>query len=174
MFIAFQVFNIVIHPEFDSVSSKHDIALLKLAVKVSFNPHISPACLPDSDFNIVGLIGMAIGWGRNERGELPSNLHQAPMIVPSPFECLESNRDFFGYFLNEANFCAGYRNGTTVCAGDSGGGLFFQRDRVWVVRGIVSIAVRGDIDSGCQFEHFILFTDVAKHLDWIYDNIGRF
>lgn len=94
------------------------------------------------------------------------------MIVPEPLQCLESNRDFFGYFLNDANFCAGgVTNMTTACIGDSGGGMFFRRNGLWFVRGIISIGLRGDIDSGCRYGEYFLLTDVAKHLSWIKENL---
>lgn len=132
--------------------------------------------MPTKNSDLVSKLGTIVGWGRIQAGTLPSTLQQASMIVPTTLQCLDSHRDFFGYFLNDANFCAGYRNGTTACAGDSGGGLYFfdKTDDKWILRGIVSIGVRENSENGCNFDHFVLFTDVFAHLDWIYRTVGRF
>lgn len=57
--------------------------------------------------------------------------------------------------------------GTSVCNGDSGGGMVFSLSGTWYLRGVVSTAVgRKDINL-CDTTHFVIFGDVAKHLNWI-------
>uniref|UniRef100_A0A336M394 CSON009600 protein n=1 Tax=Culicoides sonorensis TaxID=179676 RepID=A0A336M394_CULSO len=99
---------------------------------------------------------------------MPSTPH-AHMKVPSTMDCLESNRDFYGAFLYEGNFCAGHLEYKSVaCTGDSGGGLYFNVNGVWIVRGIVSIAIReDDEDDGCSPNNYVLYTDIYKHMTWI-------
>lgn len=60
-----------------------------------------------------------------------------------------------------------------MCNGDSGGGMFFKRDEdapddeaVWMLRGLVSLSVRTKQDR-CDPSHFVVFTDVAKYVDWL-------
>lgn len=55
--------------------------------------------------------GIVIGWGLNEKKELSKILNEASMPVVSFTECLQSNRVFFGQFLSDNTYCAGFRNG---------------------------------------------------------------
>ena len=54
------------------------------------------------------------------------------------------------------------RTGTTVCGGDSGGGMYFEIENRWYIRGIVSFS-----GQNCQSADFAGFSDVATYLDWI-------
>lgn len=168
-----QVERIIIHPGFNTQHSQHDIALLRLSTHVLFTPYIQPACLPSREFDAENTIGTVVGWGRTERGRLADGLKQANMHVVPRMECLESNRDFYGQFLYDGNFCAGYKNLTspTACAGDSGGGLYFKIRESWVVGGLVSIGVK--TENGCDHDNYVLFTDVHKYITWIMDNQQR-
>jgi secreted trypsin-like serine protease len=61
-----------------------------------------------------------------------------------------------------------------VCNGDSGGGLVFPRQlnddtEVWMLRGIVSHGrKKRGYNNICDTKSYIVFTDVAVYLDWIY------
>lgn len=169
--VEYIVDRIVLHPEYNSIDLQDDIAILKLANRVTYTNSIQPACLwPEAQVelkNVVGKKGFVVGWGLTEEDGLAEVLHEGTMPVVDFFECLESNRDFFGPVLSDFNYCAGYRNGTSVCNGDSGGGMFFEQNGVWRIRGLVSFSsVREDRDV-CNPENFVIFTDVAKYLDWI-------
>lgn len=171
----FQVYNVIPHEEFDFTTLKNDIAILKLSTRVLFNHYIQPVCLwPNNDIsldNVVNRLGIVVGWGLNENNQLTDILTQGRMPVVDFTTCLESNRDFFGNFLSNYNYCAGYRNGTSVCNGDSGGGMFFEKDQTYYLRGIVSLAVAKELENVCNPKQYVLFTDVAKYLDWIKKKI---
>lgn len=70
-------------------------------------------------------------------------------------------------------------SGTSVCNGDSGGGLVFRRpgtngQTVWQLRGIVSLAVRSQSgESVCNTEQYSLMTDAAKYVQWIKDTLKQ-
>ena len=61
----------------------------------------------------------------------------------------------------------------TVCRGDSGGGMIFPktgtsgRRAVWQLRGLVSVSRKPEGNDVCFTKGYVIFTDVAKHLDWI-------
>lgn len=63
--------------------------------------------------------------------------------------------------------------GTSVCNGDSGGGIAFPRPNspienpVWQIRGMVSISVALQNQFKCDASHYVVFTDIAKYLDWV-------
>lgn len=169
------VLRIIVHPEYSPIDYQDDLGLLKLGEKVTFNQHVQPACLwPDTEkalSNVVGKAGSVVGWGLTDEDELSEVLNEGKMPVVDFFTCLESDRDFFGPFISDFNYCAGYRNGTSVCNGDSGGGMFFESpSNQWQIRGLVSFsAVREDRDT-CNPKSYVIFTDLAKYLDWIHEN----
>lgn len=67
--------------------------------------------------------------------------------------------------------------GSSVCNGDSGGGMVFPRNSsdgsvTWMLRGIVSLSKpKGMIQPVCDPTNFVVFTDAAKYLDWIQNHI---
>lgn len=167
--------KVLIHPNFDPITAKHDIALLKLTTEVQFTTHIQPTCLPIVSLKDTQTEGFAVGFGRTETGHLADILRQAKMEVISTFECLDSNRDFYGLFLYRGNFCAGYRNlknssKPTPCAGDSGGGMYVEENGRWILQGLVSIGLKSD-EGGCDVKNFVLFTDIFEHKNWIIQNM---
>ncbi|CAD7084445.1 unnamed protein product [Hermetia illucens] len=167
----YRVYKIIPHEEFDTTNLRNDIAILKLATEVSFTNYIQPACLWDkssTDLNeVVKEAGYVVGWGFNEQDELSDILSQGRMPVVSFTTCLSSNRPFFGHYLSDMNYCAGFRNGTSVCNGDSGGGMFFKVNNIFRLRGIVSLAVTREDKNICNSKHYVIFTDSAKYLNWI-------
>lgn len=67
--------------------------------------------------------------------------------------------------------------GTSVCDGDSGGGMFFYRDGHYYIRGITSVAVTLKQSSirQCDPSQYFIFTDIAYFYDWIFDRmVGRY
>uniref|UniRef100_A0A182MLH4 Peptidase S1 domain-containing protein n=1 Tax=Anopheles culicifacies TaxID=139723 RepID=A0A182MLH4_9DIPT len=64
-------------------------------------------------------------------------------------------------------FCAGKRDGVGACNGDSGGGMFFNYDGTWYIRGLVSFTKPREDAHICDTKEYTVFTDVAKYLKWI-------
>lgn len=194
-----QAFNIITHPRFDISDLSNDIAIIRLATYATFNNYVQPICLWDSTNSniaeITGKFGTVIGWGVTQSDQLSHVLQHAAMSVVSFITCLQSNRNFYGAFLSEKNFCAGSRNGicsltkllfrkslpicitngkgTTVCNGDSGGSLSFEENGVYHIRGIVSLAMSRKDLKLCSNEDYVIFTDVAQYLHWIENVIPQ-
>lgn len=83
--------------------------------------------------------------------------------------CRERNPSFFETYVNNKNFCAGYLNTTSICRGDSGGGLVMQLNDLWYIRGIASVtpSARSSTLDVCDLSQFVLFTDVVQFASWI-------
>ncbi|KAJ8956094.1 hypothetical protein NQ318_016547 [Aromia moschata] len=70
------------------------------------------------------------------------------------------------------------RKGTSVCNGDSGSGMFFQKKRsgnenpAWQLRGLVSVGVALQGSGICDASQYVIFTDAAKYTGWIRRIIG--
>ncbi|XP_057658522.1 transmembrane protease serine 11G-like [Diorhabda carinulata] len=168
--------NIQIHPDFNSSTFYNDIAILKLSRPIEITDFVRPVCLWEGDTNLEYLTnkeGTVIGWGFNEKRALSEKLMQAKMPIVSTIKCIYSNREFFSRFTFEKNYCAGFRNGTSVCNGDSGGSMVFPKrgtsgqNTIWQIRGLVSVGVALQTEGVCDTSQYIIFTDVAKHLSWI-------
>nr|XP_008196144.1 PREDICTED: proclotting enzyme isoform X3 [Tribolium castaneum] len=173
------VTDIFIHPQYNYSVYFNDIAVLKLKTPADLNNYVRPCCLWEDGTDIeyvLNKLGTVVGWGFDEKRQISDTLMQAQMPVVSTVNCIYSNREFFSQFTFEKTYCAGFRNedaGTTVCNGDSGGGMVFPKagtsghNTVWQIRGIVSVGVALQGQGVCDPRHYIVFTDVAKHLDWI-------
>lgn len=172
----FQVYQIKLHPHYDPSTLENDIAVFKLANAIAFTNFIQPICMWDKKKANIRHVerkrGTVMGWGYTEADEVSDVLKEATMPVIPLSECLSSNRDFFGAFLTNKNFCAGFRNGTSVCNGDSGGGMIFQENGIWYIRGVVSLSMKRDNKDLCNTSHYVIFTDVAKYIDWVESESG--
>ncbi|CAK1590142.1 unnamed protein product [Parnassius mnemosyne] len=161
----------VIHEGFNKANLSHDIALFTLEQSVQYNSNIKPACLwsGNPDLNrIVGQTGVVTGWGDNEIGK---GGHGDPRMIRLPIvsttDCRASKPDFHK-LTSETTLCAGNRDGSGPCSGDSGGGLFVLDDGRWKLRGIVSLALSTtSADKRCNLDEYVVFTDAAKYLTWI-------
>ncbi|CAH1118359.1 unnamed protein product [Phaedon cochleariae] len=171
--------KITVHPQYSSRSLFNDISIIHLKRPAQMTNFVRYICLWNDDTSlssVIGKIGIAVGWGRNHQdNQLSDLLMQAQMPVVDTYTCIYSFPEVFGRFTNnENNFCAGFRNGTSVCNGDSGGGLMFPMrgtsgpNTQWQIRGMVSSTVP-KIDNTCDPNHYVIFTDVAKYLGWIHN-----
>ncbi|XP_062551744.1 polyserase-2-like [Armigeres subalbatus] len=157
---------------YNRASLKHDIAILELDSEVEFNQYVHPACVYQGK-ELTGKNGTVIGWGITENNKVSSILKVAVLPVIDTITCLTSNRYVFGPTLDKGMFCAGYIEGTSVCNGDSGGGMFFDVDGAWHIGGIVSYKqVRDDNELLCQTDGYAVFTKIYDYLPWIGEVIG--
>ncbi|XP_052744454.1 chymotrypsin-like elastase family member 2A [Bicyclus anynana] len=182
-----EVHRIIIHEDFQYRYLHNDIALLKLSTEVSFNDYIQPACLWYSKASAKLLseeiVGMIVGWGFDSSYTLSRTIRQTQMPMVPDSVCMSSNPNFFTSILNDKKFCAGYRNHSSPCNGDSGSAFqVFIPDSAqqtvnthssgaWLVRGIVSLAVSRDDAAVCDPDEYVVFTDVAEYLTWIQNNV---
>lgn len=98
-------------------------------------------------------------------------LSYVQMPVVTHETCIWSNRDFFSKVTSEKSFCAGFRNGTLVCNGDSGSAMVFKQGKQFYLRGVVSISIALQNSLKCDPDHFAVFVDAAKFGTWLKQNI---
>lgn len=171
----YSIFEIHTVPsEYPWVGLKNDIALLELGSSVEYMDYIQPICL---NFEKVSnrVIGLVPGWGRTEDEETSQILKTARMPIIRTVDCLASDRDVFGGTLDSGMICAGHRNGTSVCNGDSGGGLVLERctDRgcSWSLVGVLSFSA-GNATGFCRSDGYGAFSKVQTYLPWISQITG--
>ncbi|RZC34687.1 limulus clotting factor C-like [Asbolus verrucosus] len=170
------VSKITVHPKYNAQTFNNDIAVIKLASPVEITNYVRPVCLWDEGLNLQAVVskaGTVVGWGFDENGRVTEQLTKAKMPVVSQETCIYSFPDFYSRFTSSKTYCAGFKNGTSVCNGDSGGGMVFPKSNtnpnnpIWQLRGLVSISVALQNQLKCDSSHYVVFTDVAKYLDWI-------
>ncbi|XP_035899654.1 testisin-like isoform X3 [Anopheles stephensi] len=165
-----QIRSIHIPAQYQHERFFNDIAVLVLKEDVKYSNFVRPVCLWnfDDDYKtLINKIGLVPGWGYNEHGLVSSRLSFAQMPVVAHETCIWSNRDFFSKVTSDTSFCAGFKNGTSVCNGDSGGGMVFKHNNLWYLRGIVSVSAALQDRFHCDSKHYVVFTDAAKFTSWI-------
>jgi hypothetical protein len=160
--------KIHIHPDWNPhlVTYDADIAIVEIEYPVTFTNYIQPICLWESPFDPLQASGFVVGYGKSE--DLSKIHENIPKIIDVPIhsqeDCFLSNPVLVS-LSSKRTFCGGYRNGTGVCSGDSGGGLAIKINNVFYLRGIVSSSLIRDFS--CDLENYSIFTNVLKFKDWI-------
>ncbi|XP_053675618.1 polyserase-2-like [Anopheles nili] len=175
--VLYNVFEIILHPKYDNMKYYNDISLIRPDRVISFTTStIFPICLwPAQKSTVIDILrtsGIAVGFGFDENHRTSEILQQASMQVIEKQRCIEQLPEHVRYLPQHVGkLCAiGTETGANVCSGDSGGGLFFAKDSVWYLRGIVSAAARKDLDNGkfsCNAALPATYTDVSEYVQWI-------
>uniref|UniRef100_A0A8C5S1T8 chymotrypsin n=1 Tax=Laticauda laticaudata TaxID=8630 RepID=A0A8C5S1T8_LATLA len=118
------------NPQYNMLTIRNDIMLLKLATPARLTPYVSPVCLPKAtDAFPGGMTCVTSGWGY--LGQAP--LQQVALPLLTNQEC----KKFWGNRIADVMVCAGAA-GASSCMGDSGGPLVCQKNGAWNLVGIVS------------------------------------
>jgi len=197
--MAFEVQNIVRHPDFDFAggdeevyNGANDIMILRLRNEVNLNI-FTPICMPPpsvgSSLQLVGqeatLAGFGlIFWPETETdGEpiLPAKLQELDQSLT-----LASSEGCLGWFeqqsqlnpnmtawlggLQDGNmFCASSEDGVSACFGDSGSPLIYQISPQ--VFEVLGVVSRGLGEAPCK-DKYTVFGNVPYFHDWIVSEAG--
>ncbi|KAG5324322.1 LFC factor, partial [Pseudoatta argentina] len=157
-----------------------DIAVLELVRPFVLSTWLVPVCIDTlSDRSVLeaGSYGKVAGFGRTALGESSAILQAltVPVIPLSQCKSASQNANTEQFITND-KFCAGYTNGSSVCDGDSGGGLVFKTNSLWYLRGIVSVSlgtIQKDGTAYCDNNLYSLYTEISRHISWIQDVITK-
>jgi len=143
-----------------------DIAILKLTNEVQFDHLIRPICLADEESEIVKAIhGTVVGFGLTEDGTLSDVAKKLDIPIRDFHNCTSHSSDH-ETFATARTFCGGPANGSGVCQGDSGGGVYVIHNNTFYLRGFVSSALINALNE-CDTKREAIFTDVTQYYDWI-------
>ncbi|KAH9504878.1 Plasma kallikrein [Bulinus truncatus] len=177
-------YTVVFHPNYDSFTYSHDIALLTLYQPIDLDKFecLNPICLPRSDQRLsLGDSCQVAGWGSTSKtAELPAV--STPQLMKTSVQLVNGSycHDKFGNLFNaKIHICAGDLTGNTdSCLGDSGGPFMCRHDVVTPGDGSSGQTQRSDlylmgvISAGgtpcAQKDTPALYTDVTKVLDWLH------
>ncbi|XP_068234049.1 serine proteinase stubble-like [Palaemon carinicauda] len=158
--------RVIIHPQYSSITYNNDIALLHLAVKVSFTNFngIKPICLPPSTADFAGQNAVTTGWGvTSYGGTQPARAREVIVPIRSATECGNS----YPGQITQNMICAGFpEGGKDSCQGDSGGPLTVPNGSgKHYFAGVVSWG------QGCAWPgKYGVYTDVPNYINWITQN----
>lgn len=163
--------SIYLHPDFlrDGHRFDADLAIVRPSEPFEYTAWIRPVCLwaHAQPADTAGEMATFVGWqqlGSDFETEILPRLMRLPIV--SRAECIRA-RTAFSYITSNRTFCGGRRNGQGPCRGDAGGALALQRNGVWFLRGIFSVALVNSAMHTCDLNNFVVFTDVPKFTAWI-------
>ncbi|XP_015111100.1 modular serine protease [Diachasma alloeum] len=173
-----KVTNIYMNCDYQGYKGNHnqDIAILRVEPSLDFKSYLVPICLDTTARTLaidIGTLGQVAGFGRTATGSSSSIIRALSVPVVPKNKCIEqANEVNGGNFITPDKFCAGYTNGSSVCNGDSGGGLTFETNRLSYLRGIVSSGIGvndTEAEPICDNNRYAIYTEVAFHISWIQD-----
>ncbi|KAJ8944844.1 hypothetical protein NQ318_012991 [Aromia moschata] len=116
--------HVVVHPEYQKQTYKHNIALLVLRSKINYTVTAQPICLPES-WSVTNNNGVLVGWGKTA-GQTTTPPQQQVLNLPiiSIQECIR----VYGKTLpiSEEQVCAGGQPGNDACSGFGGAPLLVR------------------------------------------------
>lgn len=161
--------KITLHDDWNPETFQYDADLSVLEFEegsISYNNYVQPISILDSADQTVVTVGTVTGWGRSKD---TSKFHETvstfiTVAIQANEDCLPGEPRLAA-IASRRTFCAGMTDGSGVCHGDSGGGLFIEIDGIKYFEGIVSSSLT---DNGmCDVSKNAIYTNVRKFKDWI-------
>ncbi|XP_055626472.1 brachyurin-like [Toxorhynchites rutilus septentrionalis] len=161
--------HITIHPNYNSLGHRNDVAILRLSRPATVGRHVAIANLPrryHTIFTFNGWNSTIVGWGttgNRDNEPLPlRNLLVAHGLVITNLLCGLSHT-----FIRDEHICTGTDDGGP-CDGDEGGPVYAEVDGEKIVIGIHSFHYSGI--GGCDRGRSAVNTRLTEYLDWIQAN----
>lgn len=160
--------KIITHPLWNPSTTNYDgdIAILLVDEYLSFNSYIQPICMMKSNPEFPRT-GTVVGFGKSEaiskdHEEIAKSIN---LKIHKNEQCY---RDFpeLAKISSERTICGGNADGSGVCLGDSGSGLYIIHNGKYYLRAIVSASIRGNTYD-CDVDKYAIFTDIYKFVDWL-------
>lgn len=153
------------HPNYNSNTNEHDVAILTLCTPITFSPTVGPVCLPEQPGEAYDdVLSTVTGWGTLSLGGIQSDVLMG--VDVTTIGNAECDSDYGGGIIQDSMICA-KAPGKDACQGDSGGPLVTKESgEVYSLIGIVSFG------AGCADPNFPgVYARVTEDLTWIKENI---
>ncbi|XP_065078775.1 CLIP domain-containing serine protease B15-like isoform X2 [Ochlerotatus camptorhynchus] len=168
----YKILRSIIHPNYNkySINKEHDVALLKLTGKVTFDEYVQPICLPrkeDHDERSLseGQLLTIFSKGPPVIGIVNRQKHAIAMKLRNSSVCDKIYKDV-RIELKTSQICVGGEPGKDSCPGDSGSPLMQQIiDLVplrWSQVGLVSLG-----PQKCGGKIPGIYVRLVDYIDWI-------
>ncbi|GFQ82820.1 chymotrypsinogen A [Trichonephila clavata] len=158
----YRVIEVKRHGQYNRLTLRNDIALLKLEKPVVFNEFIKTICFPEAEKNYMGDVATLAGWGHMDGGSSSTSdvLQEANFPIISNIQCSRTH----GVSVPSSLICAATpTQDKGACNGDSGGPLMLlDENERWKVIGIVSWGRRG-----CNPKFPTVYSRTTHYMEWI-------
>jgi secreted trypsin-like serine protease len=176
--IAISPEKVKIHDNWNPETTRYDadIGILTFEDEIPTTKFIKPICLFTSTEQLSITEGTIAGWGVSNHST--EDFSPIPKVLKVPIhdneECYRNNSKLAN-IASRKSFCAGAGDGTGVCFGDSGSGLFIKQGNNVYMKGIVSssIIVQINYQNLCDVNSSAIFTNVPDYKDWIGEIVGE-
>ncbi|XP_022211550.2 phenoloxidase-activating enzyme 1 [Drosophila obscura] len=148
-----------------------DLALARLDEPVAFSDYIVPICLWSTSNRMdlpQGVRSYVAGWGAD--GEGNGNTDVAKVTDLSIVSDSNCTLELPHVLVQPSTLCA-KKVGAGPCGSDGGGPLMLREGDVWLLRGVISGGRINAKENTCDLSRPSVFTDVAKHIDWVRSNM---
>ncbi|XP_017023719.1 serine protease gd-like [Drosophila kikkawai] len=168
-----RVAQLLIHDKYKYEQyTEADLVLVRLETPVPLNDYIVPICLWSTANRMdlpQGEKTYVAGWGPDESGTGNSDIAKlADMNIVSEVNCHRQLPP--GPLFQPSTLCA-QKAGTGPCSTDGGGPLMLREGGVFVLRGVIAGGALNKERTTCDLARPSVFTDVAKHIDWVRRNM---
>lgn len=156
--------NVIMHPNFDFIMAKYDVALIKLQTPIQFTDYIQPIRLMDKYQPLENMDVTVIGNGQvshNSKWPFSTVLQYARLKIISSEKCKKD----FPNILPDHMFCAASVDYRSVNIGDSGGPVVTDDNKLI---GVTSHIHRG----GCNKGKPQVFMNILAIYDFILKETG--
>ena len=143
---------------------EHDIALILLSEKLTFNEFVQPVMRAFKDLKEDTNCTVS-GWGLTEKKEVADILQWGVLKTFPHSECERVFQNTSEKF-SKSQYCVGDPNGVGPCPGDSGGPLTCvdpTSNKVYV-HGVLSYGASGEVECG---KLPVVYTKVSSYDKWI-------
>ncbi|XP_063229583.1 brachyurin-like [Bacillus rossius redtenbacheri] len=157
--------EVFVHPEWNRLLLRNDIALIKLPWRVAYNAYIQPIRLPSVaqlSKTFANVPATVSGWGLDSDTATAVSpvLRYISQPVLSNGVCTLS---YFGV-ITESHICTSGQDGKSTCSGDSGGPLtILDSDGARTQIGVVSFGLA----LGCEIGWPAAYARVTSYVVWI-------
>ena len=160
-----QAVEFVKHPQYDPTTSRHDLALVRLA-RPSSQPPVAMASASQEALAAPRTVATLVGWGVSDASRaparLPDTLQQGQFSILTASSCAAT----FGDDFDAATQLCASAPAASACFGDSGGPLMVPEGTRWVQVGVVSYG-----SSTCRAGPTV-YTRVSALWSWVRDRIA--
>uniref|UniRef100_A0A8C5PHL2 Coagulation factor IX n=1 Tax=Leptobrachium leishanense TaxID=445787 RepID=A0A8C5PHL2_9ANUR len=159
------VAQIIPYPRYNATSSKYvnDIALVKLAMPMTFNDYVKPICIGTKNFTEELLrsrqFSVVTGWGElRYKGRQAIILQKLAVPYVNRDICKKTSRS-----IHRNMFCAGYSDQSgDSCRGDSGGPHATEYNKFWFLTGITSWG-----EKCAEKDKYGVYTKLSTFTSWV-------
>jgi hypothetical protein len=172
---AIKASKVIFHPGYKFTDSLPmiNIAIIELSTSVEFTEYVRPVCLPSLSSVMHFLESppiYAVGYGRNEKGELTNARKYAKMTLISRSACKVQFDGQQNFMRESSTFCVkGSEDDGSPCHQDES--IFVKYNGKWYWKGFSVIRFYLTSNSNICSISPVLYEDSAQYTDWIRNQI---